>query len=98
MFPDRDVIASYDPNTRELSTQGFGNYYGMVATETPDGDFTWGAVMATAMATTPELEAAGTRYTELVSKTQHVSTGAASVALESNDGTIALEYRRVVHP
>lgn len=50
------------------------------------------------MAVTPELDAAGDRYTELVSKTHHVSTAAASVALESNDGTIALEYRRIVHP
>ena len=97
-FPDGDVIARYDDKTGEFLTQGFGNYYGMVATQSPDGDFTWGAVTATLKAVTPALAQAGERYTKLVAKTHRASITAAGVALESNDGTTTLEYRRVTIP
>jgi hypothetical protein len=97
-LPDGDVIAHYDSKTGEFLSQGFGNYYGMVATPSPDGDFTWGAVTATLIAVPPALARAGERYTKLVQKTHHASITAAGVALESNDGTTALEYHRIMTP
>jgi hypothetical protein len=97
-FPAGDVIARYDAKKSEFRSHAFGNYYTLMATQSPDGDFTWGGVTATLVAVTPDLAEAGERYSKLVAKTHHASITASGVALESNDGTTALEYRPVTSP